>query len=75
MFLKVNEKEAINLDQVKAITLVKRALFNPDLDDGEEFISLDEEATVFWFSKPWNRQTGEYIKVRGVPDFVKELLK
>jgi hypothetical protein len=32
MFLKVNEKEAVNLDHVKAITLVKRALFDPDLD-------------------------------------------
>jgi hypothetical protein len=75
MFLKVNEKEAVNLDHVRAITLVRRALFDPDLDEGEEFISLDEEATVFWFSMPRNKKNGDYIKVRGIPDFVKEQLR
>jgi hypothetical protein len=42
-------KERSGDDYVKVITLVKRALFDPDPDDGEEFISLDEKATVFWF--------------------------
>jgi hypothetical protein len=48
-------------------------LFCPD--DGEDFISLDEEARVFWFSMLRDKKNGDYIKVRGIPDFVKELLK